>query len=394
MKRSLYWHGKIGLDLRDDGPTEDERRFMMANAHDQLPVEWTLPDDFFEFSHFMRVIREVDMTSSPGYPYRTHYPTNSAFFDCVDGKPSLQRVWEIWGMVLLQVQERRADPIYLFVKPEPHKESKKGRKRLISSVSIIDQLIDQMLFGEFNRWVIDDAAYGPIKAGWSARAGGWKTMPMEGISIDKKAWDWTVKTWLMEFCLAFRKETLRGPFKDRWYDLASWRYRMLHCEAEFALPSGEIRKQGKPGVMKSGCVNTIVDNSLMQMFLHFRLCYMLGIEPGWIWCLGDDTRQSVVDRLREYLDLMAQFCHVKEWTLACEFAGCRFAGGRVVNPLYLGKHAFKLLYCAPNVQEDVARSYSLDYHRSQQRPGIEPILKCLGPLLPEDLRDLLWDGEV
>nr|UGO57124.1 MAG: hypothetical protein 1 [Riboviria sp.] len=355
----MYWHGKIGEDLREDMPALDELRFIRANLRESLPYEWRLPDDFFQFTHYLRVLEKLDYTSSPGYPYKLRSPTNADFFGRKYGINSTSRVQEVWELVLLQVRERRADPIFLFIKPEPHKVSKKNRKRLISSVSIIDQIIDHMLFDEFNNVVIQDAANGPIKAGWSIQSGGWKVMPTQGMSIDKTAWDWTAKLWLFQLCLDYRKECLVGPGADVWYELASWRYRKLFLEAEFCLPNGEFRLQKRPGVMKSGCVNTIIDNSMMQMILHYRVCFQMGLEPGWIWCLGDDTRQSLIAQRQQYLDLLSQFCVVKECTDSCEFAGYRFVKGARMEPLYKGKHAFVMLHCAPKVQEDIARSYSL-----------------------------------
>lgn len=375
-------------------PTVDEQRFIYSNLNQLLPVQWQIPEDFFAFSHFLRVVDGIDMQASPGYPYKLTYTNNAQFFSHRDGVTDATRLVEIWELVELQVRERFADPIYLFIKQEPHKISKKGRKRLISSVSIIDQLIDHMLFDCFNAWVIDDAAYGPIKAGWSPQSGGWKVMPMDGISIDKTAWDWTVKPWLPEMCLEYRRQTARGVNKDLWYELASWRYAELFRRPKLALPSGEILEQGWEGVMKSGCVNTIIDNSLMQLILHLRVCSTLGYPPAWIWCMGDDTRQAPVPSIRDYRDALEQFCVVKECTTACEFAGYRFQKGGRLEPLYKGKHAFVMLHCAPNVQADIARAYTLLYHRSRELPGIEYIVSHFGEPLDEMCRDLLWDGEV
>lgn len=392
MKRSLLWHGKIGADLRTDMPAAGVRRNIVADLMESVCPEWELPEDFMTFGHFVRVIRDLDFTSTPGYPYRLAYPTNAAFFSYKDGEfTDTGRLLEIWELVKLQIRAKKSDPIFLFVKQEPHKISKKGRKRLISSVSIIDQLIDQMLFSTQNRMIYDDAALGPIKAGWSIMKGGWKILPLEGVSLDKTAWDWTVKPWLLDICLEFRRRTLKEDPDGLWNRLASWRYGELFMNPSFVLPNGEIRRQAWPGVMKSGCVNTIIDNSLMQQILHLRICYEMDIEPGWIWSLGDDTRQSVPERFNEYLARISQFSIVKEWTRNCEFAGFRVVRGKI-EPLYKGKHAYLLLHCAPNIQEDVARSYSLLYHRSADKDRVQKILSHLGTPLNNMLLDAIWDG--
>lgn len=376
-------------------PDVTVKRVIHANLAASLGVEWELPADFLTFSHFLRVLGDVDFSSSPGYPYRLRAPSNSVFFKRRDdGVIPSDRLLEVWDLVELQIRERVSDPIYLFVKQEPHKKAKKGRKRLISSVSIIDQIIDQMLFSGFNQWLIDDAATGPVKAGWNIMAGGWKTLPVSGWSLDKKAWDWTVKPWALQMCLEFRRSTLKsGPHDALWYSLASWRYWELFYNARFALPDGSIHKQLKPGIMKSGCVNTIADNSLMQLILHFRVCAELEVEPGWIWALGDDTRQQTPRDKRSYLDRLNQYALVKQDTELCEFAGYRYTGGNI-EPLYRGKHAFNMLYCDPTIQADIARSYSLLYHRSKQSAAINSILAYLGNPLNKEFRDYLWDSDV
>lgn len=393
MRRSLLWHGKIGADLREDMPDVTTRQCIFSGLEQIVPSQWELPKDFMQFTHFLRVIQDLDFGSTPGYPYRNFYPTNADFFGYRNGVfTNSDRLQEIWQMMEFRIRERISDPIYLFIKPEPHKLSKKGRKRIISSVSIMDQLVDQMLFGDYNEILYEDSAMGSVKAGWNVTAGGWKAMPKIGISLDKTAWDWTVKPWLLQMCLEFRRMRLKSDPGNVWWELASWRYAALFSQARFALPSGAILKQAKPGVMKSGCVNTIIDNSLMQIILHLRVCHDMGIDPGWIWSLGDDTRQSIPDNLQEYLDRVGQFSVVKEATTSCEFAGCRFDKG-YIEPLYKGKHAFIMLHCDPNIQEDIARSYSLLYHRSKDRKKVLGILDYLGKPLPESFLDYLWDGE-
>lgn len=257
----------------------------------------------------------------------------------------------------------------------------------------MDQIVDQMLFGDYNNILYENSSMGTVKAGWNVTQGGWKVMPKCGISLDKTAWDWTVKPWLLQMCLEFRRMKLKADPEDRWFKLAQWRYAALFDEARFVLPSGAILKQANPGVMKSGCVNTIIDNSLMQQILHLRVAHEMGIDPGWIWSLGDDTRQSIPEGRMEYLERIGQFSVVKEATTNCEFAGYRFDKG-YIEPLYKGKHAFVMLHCDPNIQDDIARSYSLLYHRSKDAKRVKTILGFLGKCLPDCFLDYLWDGEV
>nr|UGO57415.1 MAG: hypothetical protein 1 [Riboviria sp.] len=360
--------------------------------------DWALPNDFLSFSHYKRVIDSLDWTSSPGTPYNQRYSNNGQMFGVRDGIPSVSIVEEIWQHIQYRLHHRTCDPIYLFVKPEPLPERKQGRPRLISSVSVIDQIIDHMLFDAFNQRIIDQASMSPIKVGWTPMLGGWKTIPRKGISIDKSSWDWTMAHWIFDAILKFKASncTSSGEAFIQWRDLAAWRYRCLFNNPEFCLPNGFIFRQKNLGVMKSGSVVTITDNSLAQLIIHFRTYFELGwVEevPEYIWVCGDDTRQSRPKHLRMYLEYLSGFCKVKDWTERCEFVGCRFLQDGRVEPLYKGKHAFTILHADPAVETDLAYSYSLLYHKSIDRDNVRNMLLTYGPPMTLDFADEIWNGE-
>lgn len=377
---------------------QDMEALVFSYMYDLQDFSWSLPDDFMSFSHFVRVVRELDFSSTPGYPYNEHCNDNRTFLGAVNGYPTRERMLFVWSLVQQHIRERVSDPIYLFIKQEPHKESKKGRERLISAVSIIDQIVDHMLFDGFNEKVIEQAPLGSVKVGWSPMMGGWKVVPQHGVAIDKKGWDWTMQPWLFDAILKFKFELLRGDEsqKAKWLDLASWRYRSLFFEAEFYVPSGHVLKQTQPGVMKSGSVVTIVDNSLAQVILHFRALVELGWKPreeDYFWALGDDTKQSKPRDLEAYLSKLSQFCVIKDYTELNEFSGCRFYNGGRIEPLYKGKHAYNLLHADPSIESDLAFSYALLYQRSIDKDNIRRILYPFGSLMPESYALAVWDGE-
>lgn len=360
---------------------------------------WRLPSDFLSYSHYLRIVQKLEWTSSPGSPYNRTFPTNGAMFGVRDGVPNQERVDDIWLQIQERLRTKTYDPIFLFVKPEPLPERKKGRPRLISSVSVVDQIIDHMLFDDFNDNIVSQSFQSSVKVGWTPMLGGWKTVPMQGVSIDKSSWDWTMAHWLFEAILKFKHLTCltTGADLDRWLILATWRYRALFYDAVFCLPNGWLIQQKMPGVMKSGSVVTIVDNSLAQLILHFRVYSELGwkFDPvlDYIWVCGDDTRQSKPPHLRIYLDYLSTFCRVKDCTERCEFVGCRFSPGGRIEPLYKGKHAYTILHADPTVEVDLAYSYSLLYHRSCDRGNIIKILEPFGPPMTKDFADEIWDGE-
>lgn len=354
-------------------------------------ASWELPEDFLEFSHFRRALLELDLTSSPGFPYCARNPTNRVLFHVSD-----MNVWDegrvsyMWEIVQGKLRGEGPDPIRVFVKPEPHKVSKLegGRFRLISSVSVADQLVDHMLFDEMNKTLLQTWPEHPSKPGWSHLQGGWRMIPREtGMATDKSGWDWTCHLWLFEMILQVRAELCRtrGPKFDRWIELATMRYKQLFLEPELITSGGTILRQLRPGVMKSGCVNTISDNSMGQVILHLRVCLEIGVDVGWLFAMGDDVLQQQVPELRPYLDRLAMFCKVKAAQCVNEFAGFRFHGRRV-EPLYKGKHAFNLLHMNPKFMEEMVESYLLLYHRSSYRDWMRQLFISMGA----EVKPLWW----
>lgn len=361
--------------------------------NDLSKARWSIPDDFLEFSHYCRVVEELDWTSSPGYPYLSQATNNGIFFNVKDGIPDPARVCYVWDLVCQQLYHARSDPIRLFVKPEPlnKKKLESNRFRLISSVSIVDQIIDHMIFGEFNKKLIEKCHETPVKTGWTPLLGGWKEIPVSGIvSTDKSSWDWTVLSWLIESELEIRKRLCLN-LTDEWERLAAFRYRHLFYDCTFITSGGLLLKQKIKGIMKSGSVNTIASNSIMQLILHRRVAAELDLEPGFIWAMGDDVLEE--DNIPEYFDRLSRYCIIKEISRHVEFAGYRFNKYNV-EPLYFGKHAFALLNQKVKYIEETADAYALLYHRSRRGHMIKEILKDLKPnLVSNEFLDDIWDCE-
>lgn len=339
-------------------------------------------------------ILRLDWSSSPGYPYCLAHTSNRLMFGVNDdGEPDPRICDVVVQQVRERIAERSCDPIRLFIKPEPHKVRKivEGRYRLISSVSVIDQLVDHCLFGDLNDRIVENFLHLPSRVGWAPYSGGWSWVPQKGVmAIDKSSWDWTVSPWLLE---AMKEVRLLLEDGDELYrDLVSWRYSSLFDQPVFVVSNGTLLRQKEAGAMKSGCVNTIVDNSVMQVILHEYVCLQMRVVPMKIWAMGDDTLQEIPERVHEYLALLGRHCIIKQVLQKSEFCGHEFTGD-LVEPVYFGKHAFNLLHHLDSVAGDLTRSYSLLYHRSTRKGFISDVLRQMGYYLPDRVwLDHLWDG--
>lgn len=395
--QSLVYHANKRDGIRKDGPDLYERtRIMEVLAKRWEKAVWSVPEDFLTYAHYERCVMDLDWNSSPGYPYLFQATTNRILFEVEDGKPSRRALQRMWEVVTRQINGRQSDPIRLFVKPECHKQKKLDNMayRLISSVSVVDQIVDAMLFGDMNTNCMQNYLEVPAKVGWSPHGGGWRIMPPTGmVSLDKSAWDWSVNAWIVETILELRSRLCRND-DGRWYSLACWRYKMLFGEPVFVTSGGLLLKQRNPGVMKSGCFNTIIDNSIGQDILHVRVCRELGIEVGDLMSMGDDTTQRRFDRIDDYCERLSQFCHLKSKAYSTEFAGHRF-GMCSIEPLYKGKHAYNLLHMNDKYADEMAASYALLYHRSVFRDSLRSMMTRAGLEIPSlDILDVIYDSEV
>lgn len=243
-----------------------------------------------------------------------------------------------------------SDPLKVFIKQEPHKQKKldEGRLRLIMSVSLVDALVDRILFMRLMLRVVNYFPETNVMIGWSPVKGGYRLLTTlfkgKTISIDKKAWDWSVPHWLL---LAVRDviNSLSTDAPQWWLEAVRTRFSCLFEQPTFGFNDGTIGTQRKPGVMKSGCYLTIFINSVGQLILHemAKFALKLGPEVEPIVVVGDDSLQSWFESFGDYVEYLTGLgftMEVEEHEKVFEFAGFRYDNNYV--PAYLQKHLFKL----------------------------------------------------
>lgn len=263
-----------------------------------------------------------------------------------------------------------ADPIKVFVKQEPHKKKKldEERYRLISAVSVVDTMVDRMLFQDMAKQALNTLYETPSMVGWTPLMGGYKILkrlfPGRVVCVDKASYDWTVPEWMVSLWLDFIIE-LSYDSPEFWRRLVKARFRMLFYDAVFKFADGLVVRQKYPGIMKSGCFLTILLNSVGQVILHAAVQQRLGrpLADNLPRCMGDDTVQNYFNYLEEYLTLMSNMgfrvkeARVQNWI---EFAGFAIDWDFAV-PAYWEKHLFSLAHMDYTVLEEALTSYQIIY---------------------------------
>ena len=337
----------------------------------------------------------LDPTSSPGHPWMRYGSTNSEVFKYCPLRGYTSRLDELKNSVEIRVGTLLTQPdmdvINLFIKPEPHKQKKVDSKmwRLISGISVTDQLVAQMLLWDMLVETSDCPGIHGNLIGWGLfQFGGTSFLrsrvPREHLqSADKSSWDWTMQEWTAEVFIEVLlwvndhlTESQRTVLKN-------------HCTAVLGQARFEAkgRKGYVPPSMKSGWKCTILGNCWMQQILHV----LAGIRAGYTdqqilssmpLAMGDDTIQKKQPE-RYWKELARTGCILKEVNdhpvgEPFEFVGFNFHEGQY-QPCYKAKHAFLVHHVDIENQESVLRAYQWLYLFDENRlKAIQQWARSLG----------------
>lgn len=244
------------------------------------------------------------------------------------------------------VQQGFCDPVRLFVKQEPHtlEKVKAKRYRLISSVSLLDQLVERVLCGVQNRAEIMNWSNIPSKPGLGLDDVGIEliyravTQFAKIAQSDISAWDWSMKGWQFEDEARIRADLAGDPQDGLFRRLLRNRFKCLACSV-FAFSDGQLVEQLVDGVMDSGSYNTSSTNSRQRI----QLAYIVGAEKAI--AMGDDCVETPVsDAVEKY---GRYGFRVKEYTVAPgkEFVFCshRFVNSKCAEPQQWSRTLYRLL---------------------------------------------------
>lgn len=330
-------------------------------------------DGFDSYDNFVDRVYQLDFQSSPGYPFMFEAPTigdwlkfNGAEFDEIQ----LKRLW----ILVSSLFSGSLDSLWrVFIKVEPHKIAKRdsGRWRLIMCPPLHVQVAWQMVFAKQNDREVELAFHLPSQQGMQLCGGAWKhfygtwKQKRLTVSADRSAWDWSCSEWMIETDLKLRSRLVYGSDVCRWMSMALKLYDDAFRSPKLLLSDGSILRQDFPGVMKSGCVNTISTNSHCQVFLHLLYCNQQNMhyEP-LLSAVGDDTLQH-----EQHVAPISWYARygvvIKQVVKGYEFVGHKFSDAGPV-PCYNAKHIYRYIYCPEDIEFDLLESYLYLYSQSDE----------------------------
>nr|WMX25416.1 P2ab polyprotein [Cynosurus mottle virus] len=266
--------------------------------------------------------QEINRKASPGVPLSMIAQSNGQVLDWASDlvvQAVVERLHVLaavdprrhgWGPEEL-VQRGLCDPVRLFVKQEPHTQQKidQGRFRLISSVSLVDQLVERMLFGPQNSMEIATWFKVPSKPGMGLATEAqvsllWADLKSKHSShpaaeADISGFDWSVQDWELWADLSMRIEL--GDFPSLLRKAAISRF-YCFMNSVFQFSSGEMIAQLEPGLMKSGSYCTSSTNSRIR-------CLMAElIGSPWCIAMGDDSVEGWTPGAKEAYSALGHTC--------------------------------------------------------------------------------------
>lgn len=356
----------------------------MEKRYQSIKVDVTGWDSY---ENYLVALKRLDYTSSPGYPFMKEKPTIGDWLGFDGLTFSQSQVDRLW----LEVQDVLKDDFdcywRVFIKTEPHKLTKLETKRyrLITCPPLHVQIVWQMLFAEQNSKTIENSFSTPSQQGIVIPGGSWKRYYQQWQrlgtirGVDKTAWDWTCSYWILLIVLRLRIRLTYGDAhsREKWKTMAKALYRNAFEDPNLLLSDGSVYKQIVPGVMKSGCVNTISDNSKAQVILQllYTINKSVPIDP-LPRCCGDDTLQDDVHL--EDLSVYEKYgCYIKAISDTIEFVGHEFRSTGPA-PMYIGKHVFNLMYQEDSLLGETLHSYLALYCNTDEFHFWNELARSLG----------------
>lgn len=265
-------------------------------------------------------------------------------------------------------REPTLEMINLFIKPEPHKPKKVKAKawRLISGMSVVDNLVAQVLFGELLEIVESRPGVYHTMLGWAPFQEG--ALPFADICMggkalelaDKSSWDWTVQPYMFKILEGLLVWLLEGdPVRE-----LQIRNHIIAVGGKKCMQARGRDYVSPDGIMPSGWKLTILANSMLQVIVHACACVRSNSPWGFFMAMGDDTAQSpTTDLYKASLSslgpIVKECCSVSK-SEPFEFVGFHLSKTEY-HPSYTEKHAFAVNNIAPENLEATLTAYQLLY---------------------------------
>lgn len=404
-KASFYF--QANRFVQGEEPSIDVKIDVMKRLLSQYPTSRPLDwDDSSIWSLVDNVMNcAVNKTSSPGLPLASLAKTNAKLFEEHGGlvlncaKERLLSLATTDSDYLRSltaeqlVQRGFCDPVRVFVKNEPHNRVKveQGRLRLISSIAIVDQIIERVLHTSQNEAEIEIWDQIPSKPGGSmGNDEDVKKFATEVfqhddlVDVDISGFDWSVQGWELDLEMQCRIELAEEP-TDFWVRAA---YNRMLCLSlcVFAFSDGQLIAQRKRCLQKSGSFLTASANSRIKIMIAYIIGCIFAIAYG-----DDGLEQFIRDAVAKYYALG----HIVKSYNRCkpdyvEFCSTRIARDGTWTPLTWSKTLYRFL-CQKEVSFELWLQFKYTLRHCEELGRIKEFIIAKGGVLGDKING--WEQE-
>jgi hypothetical protein len=263
---------------------------------------------------YVKVAMEfVKPTATPGFPYAASDEgvDNRTFLECYAEQVEDLVIKRLIALAQLDctdqdsqwcVENGLVDPVRMFIKNEGHPKRKVESKtwRLISSVSLVDALVESVLSRELNKAEIKTWWKIPSKPGMgdtdsdrTMLLGTLSAVPSKGwAAADVTGFDWSVQPWELELD-AVRRSNMMLLSKDSWARRALVNRAKIFTKMVFCMSDGTLMQPEFPGIQCSGSQNTSSTNSTIR----YWIARLVGASKAL--ANGDDCIEEFVEGAEE-----------------------------------------------------------------------------------------------
>jgi hypothetical protein len=274
-----------------------------------------LDDQRFQ-SYLDEKMSETNPDATPGVPYVKLGPKTGSVLrhhyhyirSRVEERLRLLKSTDVTKMTAIELVEHNlCDPVRVFVKQEPHKKTKLilGRQRLISSVSLVDNIVERVLHSLLNKHWVSVWDKIPAKPGIGFQDRDVNVIrdnvgSMEDpAALDASHFDWSVNGFYFDWDADFRSEQLCLR-KDDALNVALHNRAYCLSLSVFQCSNGTLVEQVDRGIQLSGSYTTSSSNSNIR-----NMASLLVDIDGHPISMGDDGLDSMynVDAPKIYYDV-------------------------------------------------------------------------------------------
>lgn len=281
-------------------------------------ARFDIAEDFLEDSHILRIMEDVrskNMKKTPGaILMRQGMTTIGEVYDKLGEQEILRQVRQRLRQLLEDDPKYAADPVRIFVKPEPHKQSKVADKRwrLIKGVSLIDQLVVRLLHQEQQEKETSVWTRIPSKVGLGFKLGTTQQLfdhydndSEKWWSFDAKAFDTSVSGWQQEWLAELDVrlcDSIAHPKYELWCKLV--RNRALAAAfGSYVFSNGAVIRKILGGEQLSGDFLTIMKNgkNITMTRVMYDVSHGLPTRLKDVIAMGDDSLQDNLPEASDYI---------------------------------------------------------------------------------------------